>query len=36
MIKITDRFYINADVNCYSLKEKKLVTDKERYRKRSI
>lgn len=28
MIQITDRFYIDADTNCYSLKEKTIVQDK--------
>lgn len=27
MIKITDRFYINANSNCYSLQEKRTVQD---------
>ena len=27
MIKITDRFYIDADSNCYSLKEKTTIQD---------
>ena len=27
MIEITDRFYIDADSNCYSLKEKTIVQD---------
>ena len=28
MIKITDRFYIDASSNCYILKEKKIIQDK--------
>lgn len=27
MIKVNDRFYIHADVNCYSLKEKTTIQD---------
>lgn len=27
MIKVTDRFYINASTNCYSLQEKTIVQD---------
>ena len=27
MIKVTDRFYINANTNCYVLKEKTIVQD---------
>lgn len=27
MIKVNDRFYIDADVNCYSLKEKTTIQD---------
>lgn len=29
MIKITDRFYIDANTNCYVLKEKTLVQDEK-------
>lgn len=29
MIKVTDRFYINASTNCYSLQEKTIVQDEE-------
>lgn len=29
MIKVTDRFYIDANTNCYVLKEKTVVQDKE-------
>lgn len=29
MIKITDRFYINATTNCYILEEKSTIQDKE-------
>lgn len=29
MIKITDKYYINATSNCYILQEKKLIQDKE-------
>lgn len=29
MIKITDRFYINANSNCYTLQEKMIVQDVE-------
>ena len=28
MIKVTDRFYIDANTNCYVLKEKAIVQDK--------
>ena len=28
MVKITDRFYINATANCYSLQEKTKIKDK--------
>ena len=28
MIKVTDRFYIDANANCYVLKEKTIVQDK--------
>lgn len=28
MIKVTDRFYINANTNCYTLQEKTTVRDK--------
>ena len=28
MIKVTDRFYIDANTNCYVLKEKTIVQDK--------
>ena len=27
MVKITDRFYINADTNCYKLQEKTTIQD---------
>ena len=27
MIKVTDRFYINANTNCYALQEKTIVKD---------
>lgn len=27
MIKVTDRFYINANTNCYTLQEKTIVKD---------
>ena len=29
MIKVTDRFYIDANANCYVLKEKTIVSDKD-------
>lgn len=29
MIKVTDRFYIDANTNCYVLKEKTIVSDKD-------
>lgn len=29
MVKITDRFYINANTNCYTLQEKTTVKDPE-------
>ena len=29
MIKVTDRFYIDANTNCYTLKERLIVQDKE-------
>ena len=29
MIKITDRFYIDASTNCYILKEKTIIQDKD-------
>jgi hypothetical protein len=29
MIKINDRFYINADTNCYMLQEKTIVQDEK-------
>ena len=29
MIKVTDRFYINASTNCYSLQEKTIVQDEK-------
>lgn len=29
MIKVTDRFYIDANSNCYVLKEKTIVNDKD-------
>ena len=29
MIKVNDRFYINADTNCYKLQEKTIIQDKE-------
>lgn len=29
MIKITDRFYINANTNCYTLQEKTTVKDEK-------
>lgn len=29
MIRITDRFYIDANTNCYTLKEKTTIQDKE-------
>lgn len=28
MIKVTDRFYIDADSHCYSVKEKTIIQDK--------
>ena len=38
MIKITDRFYIVADSNCYMLKEKTTIEDRnsKNYRKRNL
>lgn len=38
MIKITDRFYIVADSNCYMLKEKTVIQDdkSKNYRKRNL
>lgn len=29
MVRITDRFYIDANTNCYTLKEKTTIQDKE-------
>lgn len=29
MIKVTDKFYIDANSNCYALKEKTIVNDKD-------
>ena len=29
MIRITDRFYIDANANCYTLKEKTIIQDKD-------
>ena len=38
MVKITDRFYIEADSRCYILKEKTTVKNEEseNYRKRNF